>query len=169
MSQRKSWFKITRDVVAKKVTLAFVNGDKVEISMTEMPLDLQIYAALHGFGQKIGDLVAPASREGYSVAEAASICQDRVDDMILTGEWNKSAKADTPPRLVIRAMVEHLPDRFDSIETATSVYEAMAEADQKTVKSHVEIQKLVKRYQLEALEVKAETADDTSDLDELFE
>ena len=165
---RKSWYKAKLNVLAKTTVFTFTNEREVTAQLNDFSDDIQLYFALHGMKGKFGDLVAPARDKGYSVDEAATIVQDRIDDMILTGDWNKSGTGGGTPSLVMRAMVEHLPHIFTDVEAATKAYGEMAEKDQVVIRQHLEIKELVKKYQLETATQRVEDSEGLVDLSALF-
>lgn len=168
MATRKSWYKTFLNVVRRSTDFTFTNDRKVIAELDEFSTDIQLYFALHGMKAKFGDLIAPALSKGFTVDEAADQVEERIALMIATDEWNKSGEAGTP-RLVFRAMAEHLPNVFDDAEAAAQAYLIMSEANQKVVREHLEIKALVKKYQLETANERAESAEETVDLESMFE
>ena len=167
MATRKSWYKAFLNVVRRSTDFTFANDRKVIAKLDDFTEDLKLYFALHGMKAKFGDLIAPALSKGFTVDEAADQVEDRIADMIASGDWNKTGEAGTP-RLVFRAMFEHLPDAFVSIEAAAEAYAVMSETNQKVIRDHLEIKALVKRSQLETAQERAEDSEDTVNLMDLF-
>lgn len=144
------------------LTITVQGFDPIRIDPVEMPDNLNAYAALHGYKQKLVDAAA-IERDVETGRPALPVDKHRaivgvLDHMRQTGEWNRVGGGDgtTTDGLLVRALTEFLGKPVDEVRATVAGWDKRTQA---AMRADVSLAPIIARLRLAKDATKARGVD----------
>jgi hypothetical protein len=117
-----------------RLTITVDGFAPIVIDPAEMPDNLNAYAALHGYKQKLVDAAAierdPDTGRPATPAHKYAAIMAVHDHMVSTGEWNRTGGGDGSGSdgLLVRALVEYLGQSVETVRATVAAWDKRTQA-----------------------------------------